>query len=86
MPAPDPATLKLGKRAAIEVMRKELQALVRRGYTTAELLDVLAVKGLQVHEETLRVTTTIAKAPRIRTAALATRNRQRRPGQTRHLG
>ena len=54
MPAPDPTTRSVGKRAALEMMAKELQALSRRGYTTAELLELLATKGLHTHEETLR--------------------------------
>jgi hypothetical protein len=54
MPAPDPTTRAVGKRAALEMMAKELQALCRRGYTTAELLELLATKGLHTHEETLR--------------------------------
>jgi len=54
MPAPDPTTRAVGKRAALEMLAKELQALSRRGYTTAELLELLATKGLHTHEETLR--------------------------------
>jgi len=54
MPAPDPTTRAVSKRAALEMMAKELQALSRRGYTTAELLELLATKGLHIHEETLR--------------------------------
>jgi hypothetical protein len=54
MPAPDPTTRAVGKRAALEMMAKELQALSRRGYTTAEMLELLATKGLNIHEETLR--------------------------------
>jgi hypothetical protein len=54
MPAPDPSTRAVDKRAALEMRAKELQALYRRGYTTAELLELLATKGLHTHEETLR--------------------------------
>jgi hypothetical protein len=54
MPAPDPTTRTVGKRAALALMAKELQALYRRGYTTAELLELLATRGLHTHEETLR--------------------------------
>ena len=54
MPAPDPTTRAVGKRAALEMLAKELQALSRRGYTTAELLELLATKGLHIHEEALR--------------------------------
>jgi hypothetical protein len=69
MPAPDPTTRAVGKRAALEMIAKELQALSRRGYTTAELLELLATKGLHTHEETLRAVLRTAKssAPRAST-------------------
>ena len=69
MPATDPTKRTVGKRAALEMMEKDLQALSRRGYTTAELLELLATKGLHTHEETLRAVLRTAKssAPRAST-------------------
>jgi hypothetical protein len=62
MPAPDPTTRAVGKRAALEMMAKELQALSRRGYTIAEMLELLATKGLNIHEETLRAVLRTARS------------------------
>jgi hypothetical protein len=63
MPTPDPTTGTVGKRAALEMMAKELQALSRRGYTTAELLELLATKGIHIHEETLRAVLRTVRSP-----------------------
>jgi hypothetical protein len=54
LPAPDPGGRKVGKRAAVQLLAKKLQAAARRGFSTAELLEVLAAKGLKVHVDTLR--------------------------------
>ncbi len=53
LPPPDLSSRKVGKLAAVALMAKELQALARRGYTTGELIGVLAEKGLTVHKDTL---------------------------------
>jgi hypothetical protein len=54
LPPPDPGRRKVGKKQAIIMMSKELKAAARQGYTTRDLLDVLAAKGLKVHGDTLR--------------------------------
>jgi hypothetical protein len=54
LPAPDPGRRKVGKRAAVQLLARKLQAAARRGFSTAELLEVLAAKGLKVHVDTLR--------------------------------
>jgi hypothetical protein len=51
---PDPGKRKVGKRDAVLLLAKKLQAAARRGFTTAELLEVLAAKGLHVHVDLLR--------------------------------
>jgi hypothetical protein len=45
MPAPDPGRRRVGKKEAVILLAKKLRA---------ELLDVLAAKGLKVHADTLR--------------------------------
>jgi hypothetical protein len=54
MPAPDPGRRRVGKKEAVILIAKKLRAATRRGFSTAELLDVLAAKGLKVHADTLR--------------------------------
>jgi hypothetical protein len=54
MPAPDPGRRRVGKKEAVILLAKKLRAAARRGFSTAELLDVLAAKGLKVHADTLR--------------------------------
>ena len=54
MPAPDPGRRKVGKKEAVFLLAKKLQAAARRGFSTAELLEVLASKGLTVHIDTVR--------------------------------
>jgi hypothetical protein len=54
LPAPDPGGRKVGKKAAVFLLAKKLQAAARRGFSTAELLEVLASKGLTVHVDTVR--------------------------------
>jgi hypothetical protein len=54
LPAPDPGRKKVGKKAAVFLLAKKLQAAARRGFSTAELLEVLASKGLTVHVDTVR--------------------------------
>jgi hypothetical protein len=54
LPPPDPGRRKVGKHQAVIMMAKELQAAARQGYTTRELLELLAAKGLKIHVDTLR--------------------------------
>jgi hypothetical protein len=54
LPAPDPGRRKVGKKAAVFLLAKKLQAAARRGFSTAELLEILASKGLTVHVDTVR--------------------------------
>ena len=54
MPAPDPGRRRVGKKEAVFLLAKKLQAAARRGFSTAELLEVLASKGLTVHIDTVR--------------------------------
>jgi hypothetical protein len=54
MPAPDPGRRRVGKKEAVFLLAKKLQAAARRGFSTAELLEVLASKGLTVHVDTVR--------------------------------
>jgi hypothetical protein len=60
MPAPDPGSRKVGKKEAVVLLAKKLQAAARRGFSTAELLDVLASKGLRVHVDTVRAALKLA--------------------------
>lgn len=52
--APDPGSRKVGKREAVLLLSKKLQGAAKRGFTTAELLEALAAKGLRVHVDLLR--------------------------------
>ena len=45
---------KLSADQLIPVLAKKLQAAARRGFSTTELLEVLASKGLTVHVDTVR--------------------------------
>ena len=54
MPAPDPGRRKVGKKEAIVLLAKKLQAAQRRGHSTADLHEALSVMGLKVHVDTLR--------------------------------
>jgi hypothetical protein len=54
LPAPDPGRRKVGKKEAVFLLAKKLQAAARRGFSTTELLEVLASKGLTVHVDTVR--------------------------------
>jgi hypothetical protein len=54
IPAPDPGRRKVGKKEAVFLLARKLQAAARRGVLTAELLEVLASKGLTVHIDTVR--------------------------------
>jgi hypothetical protein len=54
MPPPDPGRRKVGKKEAVFLLAKKLQAAARRGFSTAELLEILASKGLKVHVDTVR--------------------------------
>jgi hypothetical protein len=51
---PDPGSRKVGKREAVLLLARKLQSAAKRGFTTAELLAVLAEKGLAVHVDLLR--------------------------------
>jgi hypothetical protein len=52
--APDPGRRKVGKKEAVFLLAKKLQAAARRGFSTAELLEILASKGLKVHVDAVR--------------------------------
>lgn len=54
LPPPDISKRTVGKQGALILMARELHALARRGYTVREILGLLAEKGLNVHEDTLR--------------------------------
>src|SRR5450432_95008 len=54
LPAPDPGRRKVGKKEAVILLANKLKAAARRGFSTAELLEVLATKGLKIHVDTLR--------------------------------
>jgi hypothetical protein len=54
MPAPDPGRRRVGKKEAVFLLAKKLQAAARRGFSRAELLEILASKGLKVHGDTVR--------------------------------
>jgi hypothetical protein len=54
MPAPDPGRRKVGKKEAIVLLARKLQAAARRGFSTAELHEALSAMGLKVHVDTLR--------------------------------
>jgi hypothetical protein len=61
LPAPDPGRRKVGKKAAVFLLAKKLQAAARRGFSTAELLEVLASKGLTVHVDTVRAALNVGR-------------------------
>jgi hypothetical protein len=46
-PPPDPGRRRVGKEQAVIMMAKELRVAARQGYTSGELLEVLAAKGLE---------------------------------------
>jgi hypothetical protein len=52
--APDPGSRKVGKRGAVLLIAKKLQAAARRGLSASELRAALAEKGLEVHIDLLR--------------------------------
>jgi hypothetical protein len=54
LPPPDPGRRKVGKKEAVILLANKLKAAARRGFSTAELLEVLATKGLKIHVDTLR--------------------------------
>jgi hypothetical protein len=54
LPAPDPGGRKVGKREALAMLAKQLQAAARRGYSTTMLHGALSEMGLKVHVDTLR--------------------------------
>jgi hypothetical protein len=78
LPPPDPGRRKVGKHQAVIMMAKELQAAARQGYTTWELLELLAAKGLKIHVDTLREALRQAR-PSTRTGQV----RSRRPDRVR---
>ena len=53
IPGPDPGRPKVGKEA-VPMLARKLQAAARPGVSTAELLEVLASKGLTVHVDPVR--------------------------------
>jgi hypothetical protein len=54
MPAPDPGRRKVGKKEAVILLARKLQAAARRGFSTTELQAALSAMGLKVHVDTLR--------------------------------
>ena len=52
--APDPGGRKVGKREAVLLLAKQLQAAAHRGLSTLELRAALAEKGLEVHIDLVR--------------------------------
>jgi hypothetical protein len=67
--APDPGSRKVGKRGAVLLIAKKLQAAVRRGLTASELRAALAKKGLEVHIDLLREALRAAGKPAATTPA-----------------
>ena len=81
LPAPDPGRRKVGKKEAVILLANRLKAAARRGFSTAELLEVLASKGLTVHIDTVRAAMKVGGR---RAATSPVRNRER-PGELRRL-
>jgi hypothetical protein len=52
--APDPGRRKVGKREAVLLLARQLQAAARRGLSALELRAALAAKGLEVHIDLVR--------------------------------